>query len=313
MKTVFISSTYQDLAEHRRAVWQVLEGFNVAVRGMEQFGARTEAALDTCLAEVEQSDVYVGISAFRLGSLDGASGKSFTQLEYERAYQLRKTVLVYLADETAARVRYTDIDVEPIARERLAAFKTTLRERHTVSTFTTPEDLAEKIRRDFSRELEARTPAAPDGEFEATVALVNRFMLVPKTVIGREVRLRVSFVDRPFPASRALCKAFNLEYGASVGCRVKVVAPDGDAQKFRELYAGGQSVARFLDLAKSPNPVDLYARLQFADQNVLRIEGVFFAYSFYGDPDIDDDPYEHYVPAEGKAVLLFSKEATAAT
>jgi hypothetical protein len=39
-KTVFISSTYQDLAEHRRAVWQVLEDFDVAVRGMEEFGAR---------------------------------------------------------------------------------------------------------------------------------------------------------------------------------------------------------------------------------------------------------------------------------
>ena len=39
-KTVFISSTHRDLAEHRRVVWQVLEGFDVAVRGMERFGAR---------------------------------------------------------------------------------------------------------------------------------------------------------------------------------------------------------------------------------------------------------------------------------
>ena len=121
----------------------MLEGFNVAVRGMEQFGARTEAPLETCLAEVEQSDVYVGIVAYRLGSLDPATGRSFTQLEYERATQLGKAILIYLADEDAARVRYTDIEIEPLARERLAAFKVTLGERHTVSSFSTPEDLAE--------------------------------------------------------------------------------------------------------------------------------------------------------------------------
>jgi len=56
-KTVFISSTYDDLKEYRRAVWELLEKFDVNVRGMEQFGARKEAALATCLAEVEQSDI----------------------------------------------------------------------------------------------------------------------------------------------------------------------------------------------------------------------------------------------------------------
>ena len=89
-KTVFISSTFEDLADHRRAVWQLLEDFNASVRGMEQFGARPDAPLQTCLAEVEQSDVYVGIIAFRAGSIDTETGKSFTQLEYEHALQSRK-------------------------------------------------------------------------------------------------------------------------------------------------------------------------------------------------------------------------------
>jgi hypothetical protein len=42
-KTVFISSTYDDLKEYRRAVWELLEKFDVNVRGMEQFGARKES------------------------------------------------------------------------------------------------------------------------------------------------------------------------------------------------------------------------------------------------------------------------------
>lgn len=108
---------------------------------MEKFGARPAAPLQTCLAEVEQSDVYVGIVAFRTGSIQGLSGKSFTQLEYEHALQLRKEILIYLADEQLTKVRYTDIDVDLSLREKLGAFKGVLRERHTVDTLTTPDDL----------------------------------------------------------------------------------------------------------------------------------------------------------------------------
>jgi Domain of unknown function (DUF4062) len=90
------------LRQHRRAVWEVLKKFDVNVRGMEQFGARTSGPLDTCLAEVGQSDVYVGIIAFRLGSIDAESHQSFTELEYEHAVALKKDILIYLADEDAA-------------------------------------------------------------------------------------------------------------------------------------------------------------------------------------------------------------------
>ncbi len=100
-KTVFISSTFEDLKSHRRKVWDLLEKYDVNVRGMEQFGARKESPLITCLSEVEQSDIFVAIIGYRLGSVDGASGKSYTQREYERAYELNKEVMIYLVDEKA--------------------------------------------------------------------------------------------------------------------------------------------------------------------------------------------------------------------
>src|SRR6266404_1281437 len=143
-KTVFISSTYDDLKEYRRAVWELLEKFDVNVRGMEQFGARKEAPLATCLAEVEQSDVYLGVIAFRLGSIDSQTGRSFTQIEYERAHELGKEVLIYLVDEQNAlfAVRYID---QYEKKKKLEAFKGLLRERHTTESFTTVEDLKEKL------------------------------------------------------------------------------------------------------------------------------------------------------------------------
>jgi hypothetical protein len=54
-KTVFISSTYKDLHEYRKAVWELLPKFDVEVRGMEKFGARATSARETCLADGDDS------------------------------------------------------------------------------------------------------------------------------------------------------------------------------------------------------------------------------------------------------------------
>ena len=129
-KIVFISSTYADLSEERRSVWNLLEKFEVNVRGMEAFGARTSSPLETCLAEVDISDIYIGIIAFRLGSIEQNSGKSYTQLEYERAYEKKKEILIYLVDEENAKVFAKFIDKDE-HRDKLEAFQTPLeREAH---------------------------------------------------------------------------------------------------------------------------------------------------------------------------------------
>lgn len=310
-KTVFISSSSEDLAEHRREVWRVLEGFNVEVRGMERFGARPEAPLVTCLAEVEQSDVYVGILAFRLGSVEKQSGKSFTQLEYERAHETGKTILIYLADEGEACFPYQYIDDDQLKRERLAAFKSILRERHVTNTFSTPEDLAKKLKVDFAKYLQPvmGKDETPESEFESTLALVRRFRLLPKTVVGREIRLEVVRVGEVFPASRALCKAFNLEYGRTIGVYIRIRKPkDKIMNGFNEIYASGLRVNEFLSLVETRNPVELHARLEFTPDDVGDAHGEFFGYEFRYEPE-PEDPDIGYVKPEGKVILLFSKSA----
>jgi hypothetical protein len=84
-KSVFISSTYQDLQLHRNKVWKVLENFDIDVVGMENFGARKSNALDTCINEISDCNIYIGIISMCYGSVDEETGKSYTQLEYEKA------------------------------------------------------------------------------------------------------------------------------------------------------------------------------------------------------------------------------------
>ncbi len=39
-KKIFISSTYSDLIPYREKIWELLQGYNVKILGMEKFGAR---------------------------------------------------------------------------------------------------------------------------------------------------------------------------------------------------------------------------------------------------------------------------------
>jgi hypothetical protein len=280
---------------------------------MEEFGARTEGPLETCLAEVEQSDVYIGIIAFRLGTVESTSQKSYTQLEYEHAVQLNKEILIYMADDQQALVRAKDFDVDQSLREKLKAFKKMLSEHHTVGTFSTPDDLADKLRRDFKRnfdpiESESKTDTS---EFDRTLALVRTFLLTPKSVIGREAIFNIMPQWQPYPASRSLCQAFKLDYGMTIGTAISIESPKLGKEKlpFRELYASGSRVNTLLGLISQKKPVDLFARLQFAEQDIKTEKAEFFGRTTYVSDDDWGDPYEIYIPPEGKSILLFSKIA----
>ena len=88
----------------------MLKRYDVNIVGMEDFGARKVSPLTTCLKEVEQSNIYIGIIANRWGSIEEESGKSYTQLEYEKAIEKDKEILINLIDETA-KVQIDNIDL----------------------------------------------------------------------------------------------------------------------------------------------------------------------------------------------------------
>jgi hypothetical protein len=275
LRTVFVSSTFVDLQTHRKAVWDMLAKFDVTVRGMEQFGARTETPLQTCLLEVDQSDIYVGIIAFRLGSIEPTSGKSYTQLEYERAVALSKDVFIYLVDEENARIAVKYID-RGDSREKLDSFKSILRERHTVDSYTDEADLVAKLKRDLQRHLSPRLVESPDpDDFLEAKAKLEAFLLLPKSVAGTEVHLRVRATGRPYPASRALCQAFNLEFGATVGLPITVIEPNGiESSDLPDLYINGKLASELLPIEEG-DLIDGYMKLHFSGKEIPEIRARF--------------------------------------
>lgn len=93
--SVFISSTYEDLKEERKAVQDViLSGGDFPVQ-MEYFPATDEDQLEFIKPLIEQCDYYVLIIGGRYGS-PTADGTSYTEKEFNHAVSKGVTVIVML-------------------------------------------------------------------------------------------------------------------------------------------------------------------------------------------------------------------------
>ena len=64
---VYLSSTYEDLRAYREAVSAALRKSGLDVAQMEDYTAADERPLDLCLRDVGQSEIYVGLFAWRYG------------------------------------------------------------------------------------------------------------------------------------------------------------------------------------------------------------------------------------------------------
>src|SRR6266702_1178078 len=96
---VFVSSTYLDLAAHRKAVGDAMERLGLELTRMETFGARPEEPVPACLSEVERSDLFVGVYAHRYGYIPAGSGISVTEAEFRHAVTLNKPTFCFFVDQ----------------------------------------------------------------------------------------------------------------------------------------------------------------------------------------------------------------------
>lgn len=148
---VFLSSTYKDLKEYRRAAMDGLRRLNTGVRGMEFFGARPEEPVEACLSEVEACELFVGIYAHRYGYIPDGSQISITEQELRHAQKEGKPTLCFLVDEKHPWPPQM-IEGGP-GQERLGKLKKSLSRAVVLEKFTTPGDLALKVATSVSNHL----------------------------------------------------------------------------------------------------------------------------------------------------------------
>lgn len=97
---VFISSTYRDLDEHRKAVIERLRRLDdVIVVCMEEFGARAAHPTEVCRQKLESCDLYVGVFGCHYGSVPKGGDCSMTELEFRTAIDKDMPRLIFVSDD----------------------------------------------------------------------------------------------------------------------------------------------------------------------------------------------------------------------
>ena len=153
MTQIYISSTYTDLVDHRRHVYDILRKMRYDVIAMEDYVAADRRPVDQCLADVASCDVYVGIFAWRYGYIPPGHDKAITELEYRQAGQCGLERLVFLVDESTPWPREYMDEVTGHGEDgaRIKALRAELLENHMVQFFKSPEELAGQVATSVAR------------------------------------------------------------------------------------------------------------------------------------------------------------------
>jgi len=144
MKRVFLSSTFRDLEDYRKEVYdRVNRMAGLQCVRFENFGARDALPIDECIEEVATCDIFVGIIGHYHGSRPKGSSKSITEHEYDEAKARNIPRLMFLAAAdfaVAATIREDDA-----ANERQKEFRKRVDEERVRDCFSTVEDLKSSV------------------------------------------------------------------------------------------------------------------------------------------------------------------------
>ena len=152
----YVSSTFEDLKEYRKAVYDQLRMLRIDAVAMEDYVASGQRPLRDCIQDIADCQVYIGLFAWRYGFVpreDNPKQLSITELEYLSAREHGKDSLIFLLDENAAwPPRLSDSHTgEGDAGRRMRRFRNDLTERHSVMFFSSPDDLAKRVSASVSK------------------------------------------------------------------------------------------------------------------------------------------------------------------
>lgn len=280
-QTIFLSSTYSDLVDYRQKAIDVITSLKQHYEGMEIFGADERTPLEVMLDKLSYCQIYVGIIGMRYGSVDKATNKSYTQLEYERAMELKIPCLIYIIDEERARIAPKDVE-KGAAAELLDAFKNQLRSSHIVKQFDSVETLGGALLHDIPQVID-RLKAEEDskkkdqpGKNSKNVNLVADYKNIEKALLrpvkyhGKEFTLKLQVIDslNGWRLKSRIVRAFGLSEGDASSLNVMIVPPKGvnsvvnEATRNVNLYVSGE-MAEWLIENRCEMGAILEARVRF--------------------------------------------------
>lgn len=290
---IFVSSSYKDLIPYRQKANESIQRLQQIAIGMELFGSDPDAPLEVCVNRVRECSLLILIVGFRYGSIIEPEGKSITEIEYDTAIEANIPTLVYIIDDDQP-VSLNNIDFENT--ERLRAFKSLLKNRHVVSSFTTPDDLGSKILADVQRELNTSSKEKiirsdqksnlPNGE--DAIEILKKFILRPMRYDRQEILLTATVTSgfSGWRLNERIISAIGLTIGDTISCDINIGALSSSSQ-FSIL---SNSLNRFSIYADGINADWLESKVTHINQEIrihLRLRAVMVKGLVSHKPDED--------------------------
>jgi len=143
IKKVFLSSTYDDLAEYRIVALDTIRKFGWLSIAMEDFLSKDERPKDLCLDLVKKCNLYLGIFAHRYGHIPKGDSQSITEQEYHCARAAGIECLIFIIDDNYPWQKKW---IDRGKKEKLFLnLKKTQCSNHAVSFFNTKDNLSALI------------------------------------------------------------------------------------------------------------------------------------------------------------------------
>ncbi|WP_291808341.1 DUF4062 domain-containing protein [Limnobacter sp.] len=206
---VFVSSTYRDLVEERKAVIHALLELDCIPAGMELFPAADEDAWTLIKDVIDGCDYYVLILAGKYGS-QNSEGIGYTEMEFDYAVLTGKPIIAFL-HENPEILPSANTEKTEALQAKLATFREKAKAKHC-KFWTNPEDLGGKVSRSLIQ-LRKRHPSAGwiPGKYAATDSLLRELQELRARVAQFELEAAVGSSSAP-PGTDQLAQGTDLVY-----------------------------------------------------------------------------------------------------
>ena len=276
---VFVSSTFKDLEPHRAEVERRLMGLEQIVKGMEFFGSNPDTPLETCLQHLSECKLMILLVGVSYGSINPENQKSFTETEYEFAIKNKIPVLVYLANIDSPNIGIALSSVDTQYTNELNVFKERLKKVHTISFFSSVDDLGKLIEHDvpellksFNIEIDNDADSFDENITEEKLQKgahkFEQFWLRPARYAGEivPVRLRINSRWSGWKLKDELIRSLGLEVGDSISSEVTINLTRGiiSNNDDTDIFASGEGADWLLENAAIPGSViDCFVRFTY--------------------------------------------------
>ncbi|WP_167368039.1 DUF4062 domain-containing protein [Streptomyces agglomeratus] len=149
---VFVSSTYLDLKEERRAIISTLLNLDAIPAGMEIFPAVDADAWNLIKQVIDDCDYYLLVIGGKYGSIDPNCDLSYTEKEYDYAASIKKPIMAFLYGDVE-KLPGKKLELDSGIANKLKEFREKVKQGKHVKYWTSADHLAGQVAVSFPSQI----------------------------------------------------------------------------------------------------------------------------------------------------------------